>query len=407
MIANAKWFSIWHLHIGYQQGGYMKDISITVVITTNCNMKCKYCINDSGQELVDLVQPQREWKSAEEIILCLENISKVRNIKFIKFFGGEPLLRYSFIKTIITEKKRYSPLENVKFAFTTNAYQKMDDEMISFLSDERVIINISLDGPKELNNAARISKDGKDVYDSVIYNLDRIRKNNYPIALIAVLDERLLNYAMTIRELASFLKKFSPVYKIDPVYMITKDGSKKEIDLEIQKKILALETEFINSVFDDIFSLNESRFIYENNVFRTICNLVCGYERDFVCSAANFMGILPNKRAYACYNLMDSKYLIAEDISKIDTEEMEKKLVEQENLLRLENFPKQYATIKGYGDYCPKENNFASLAYQYRKNMVESVSNNLLKIQAGSPEHLSLIAYVLKGINMDYFDKFD
>lgn len=212
---------------------------------------------------------------------------------------------------------------------------------------------------------------------------------------------------MTIRELASFLKKFSPVYKIDPVYMITKDGSKKEIDLEIQKKILALETEFINSVFDDIFSLNESRFIYENNVFRTICNLVCGYERDFVCSAANFMGILPNKRAYACYNLMDSKYLIAEDISKIDTEEMEKKLVEQENLLRLENFPKQYATIKGYGDYCPKENNFASLAYQYRKNMVESVSNNLLKIQAGSPEHLSLIAYVLKGINMDYFDKFD
>lgn len=104
MIANAKWFSIWHLHIGYQQGGYMKDISITVVITTNCNMKCKYCINDSGQELVDLVQPQREWKSAEEIILCLENISKVRNIKFIKFFGGEPLLRYSFIKTIIMEK---------------------------------------------------------------------------------------------------------------------------------------------------------------------------------------------------------------------------------------------------------------------------------------------------------------
>jgi sulfatase maturation enzyme AslB (radical SAM superfamily) len=64
-------------------------------------------VNNSGKDLKIKLNnnDQEEWKSSEQIIESLIKISKIRNIKFIKFFGGEPLLRQNIIKDIIKKNE--------------------------------------------------------------------------------------------------------------------------------------------------------------------------------------------------------------------------------------------------------------------------------------------------------------
>lgn len=380
----------------------MESTVVSLILTTHCNLKCKYCINNSGEDLIIDNEKAKEWESSEDIIKCLENIAKVRNIEIVKFFGGEPLLRADLIEEIIKNKYRFSNDGNVKFAFTTNAYKRISSRLLELMKKNRVILNISLDGPEMLNNAARIARDGGNCYKNVIDNLRLLFDHEYPFAIVSVLDERVVDFKSSISEISKFISKYTPIYKIEPAYMI------KEID-EFgykQNEILKQQKEFINNIFEGIFSLDESNYIYENNILRTMHAIVYNKTKDYVCSAAGFIAVFPSNEAYSCYNLMEKKYRISEDISLIEPQKLDRILEEKKELLKISNFPKEYKEIEFFGDYCPKENNFKSFAYLYRKKMIENIYENLKNIKPGSMEHLSLLSYINKGFSYDFFKSF-
>lgn len=383
----------------------MKDINVTIVLTTNCNMCCKYCINDSGNDLVPENSNTIEWSSTSDILSCLCNLSKVRNIKFIKFFGGEPMLRFDLIQGVVENKYKYSTSGDVKFALTTNAYKKFTSSILDFIIQNKIILNLSLDGPEVLNNTSRISKDGGNCFEKVIENINLLRKNNYPFALIGVLDERVLDFEMTILDISNFLSQYTPIYKIDPAYIVNDSNIISNFrESNNMKKLLNLQAEFIDFVFKKIKSLEEKHYVYENNVLRTMYNMVYNNKKEYVCSASDHVAIFPDKSSYSCYNLMQDKYLISENISKVEKIILENKLYKQKELLRIDKFPEVYKQVEFFGDYCPKENNFNSFAYIYRKQMIENILSNLKTIEPGSYEHLSLINYLHKGFSYQYFE---
>ena len=228
--------------------------------------------------MTDYQNKNKEWKNSDDIIKCLVNISRIRNIRFIKLFGGEPMLRYDLIKEIINRRSEYSPNDSMtKIAFTTNGYYSLNDEMVKLFKENNVILNISLDGPEEVNNASRISCDNKNVYRKVIENLEVLRAANCPFALISVLDERILEYNITIIELADYLSQYTNTYKIEPAYIIPENNNivRNGYKMTNIERLLAYETEFINEVFDRIINLDVNKYIYENNFIRTLSNAIC------------------------------------------------------------------------------------------------------------------------------------
>lgn len=386
----------------------MKDINITVVVTSDCNLCCKYCINDSGDQLKDTDANELGLVDAEEIVRCLHKISTIRNIRFIKFFGGEPLLKYDMIHQIVVAKEKYAPEDDkIRFAFTTNGCSPVTDEMLEFFKTNRFIVNLSLDGPENINNSYRIPKDGKtNVFNKVLDLAKRLKDKSIPYAFISVLDERVIDYNYSISELAEFIEGHTKYYKIEPSYTIIEN---RQHNMNPNKKktlhcLLEQEREFINRVFRGIFSLKQENFIYENNVLRTMSNIVYNQTKDYVCSAAGMLAILPGKSAYACYNLINGKYLITKDINNLESKELDERLTELKTELQINRFPKEYKEIEYYGDYCPKENNFDSFAYMYRKVMVETIKEKLQEIKPGSKEHLALLGYLATGYGGAYYE---
>ena len=387
-----------------------KDINVTVVVTSSCNLKCTYCINGSGSELIDCHENSvSEWENADEIIDCLKNIAQIRNIRFIKLFGGEPMLRLDLVNEIIRRRREFSPKDNpTRIAFTTNGYYNLTKEQAKFWKNNQVIVNISLDGPHRINNAYRIAVNGKDVFDRVTKNIEVLKEVECPFAIVSVLDERILKFGYTITDLSDYISQYTYTYKVDPSYVITdheRHNDKLRDDSNISR-LLVLQREYIDEVFRRIESLDIDNFIYENNIIRTISNLIYMAPKEYVCTAADFIGIFPNKKAYACYNLMKNEYLISDNIAAISSEKLDKSLKSVKDKLKINIFPQEYRDVEYFGDYCPLENNYESFAYIYRREMVNRIREHLNKIQPGTKSHLALMGYLSIGYGGSYFENY-
>lgn len=106
------------------------------------------------------------------------NLKPSNSILSISFFGGEPLLNISFIKSIIEESNRLNKDKklDIHFNMTTNA--TLIHKHIDFLAENNIQLLISLDG-NELAQSYRVTKDNTSSFQQVIANIDMI-KAKYP-----------------------------------------------------------------------------------------------------------------------------------------------------------------------------------------------------------------------------------
>ena len=113
---------------------YKKNITnyaktLILEITEQCNLRCSYCVFDENYD------SEREHSSfimsQETAFNAIDNYkSRINaNEAYIVFYGGEPLIRYSFIEEIVEYAKKAIG-GFVKYSFTTNGV---------FLTKEKII----------------------------------------------------------------------------------------------------------------------------------------------------------------------------------------------------------------------------------------------------------------------------
>lgn len=153
---------------------------LTLNVSNLCNMKCSYCYANEGKYYT------KGKIMSKEVALNAINFSihSFNKIKLVNFFGGEPTLNYSVIHLICEYFKflynkgiiSYLP----QFGITTNAYE-LNDDMLRLIKDFSFIVNVSLDGPKEVHNRLRKSKDNQGTYDSIVTNIQNLEKLKIPL----------------------------------------------------------------------------------------------------------------------------------------------------------------------------------------------------------------------------------
>ena len=127
------------------------DLSMaTLNITKNCNMKCLHCY--AGQTLCSF-EEELSSEAIENIIIQLSDLI-IRKPRLLILSGGEPLLEKNKLKTAV--------LTGIKNGFevriNTNGIL-IDNEIARFLSEQRVLTQVSLDGiDAETNMLLRGSK---------------------------------------------------------------------------------------------------------------------------------------------------------------------------------------------------------------------------------------------------------
>jgi uncharacterized protein len=160
---------------------YLKSrlTQLTLQVTQQCNLRCKYCAFSGIYEHNRIHSSSRmELDVAKKAIDFFLKRVRERSDITIGFYGGEPLLEFDLIKQCVEYTKAQVEGKRINFTLTTNG-TLMPDYVIDYLVDNDFLLNISLDGSKTEHDASRQFADGEGTFDVIIENIKKIGEK-YP-----------------------------------------------------------------------------------------------------------------------------------------------------------------------------------------------------------------------------------
>ncbi|MDR0614787.1 MAG: radical SAM protein [Lactobacillales bacterium] len=141
--------------------------SVTLEVTEECNLRCKYCIyHPSHPDYREFGHKHMSWDTAKKAIDFLKAHSLEVEAPYIGFYGGEPLINFKLIQKCIEYAKEVFG-EKVTFSLTTNA-TLVTEKIAKFLFENDTNVIISLDGPKEIHDENRIAASGQGSYEATV-----------------------------------------------------------------------------------------------------------------------------------------------------------------------------------------------------------------------------------------------
>ncbi|MEM2173962.1 MAG: radical SAM protein, partial [Candidatus Pacearchaeota archaeon] len=178
----------------------MKKIVVIVQPTNFCNLNCKYCYTNGNNK--KFMERETIENMIKKFALLKENYGV--NTHFL-WHGGEPLLAgLDFYKEVISLQKRYYPnMKGVSNSIQTNLVC-LNEQFLNFLISNKIDIGFSLDGPKEINDANRIFKNGEGTFDKIMENVALMKRKNLKLRAIAVLTKKSID---KVEELYCFFKE--------------------------------------------------------------------------------------------------------------------------------------------------------------------------------------------------------
>lgn len=192
---------------------YMANFpQIVFEVTEKCNLNCKYCTygdfydGNTTRSSVSL-DVVAALKLVDYIYaFCVSKYATTaKNIINISFYGGEPLLRFSFIKEI-TDYAKSLESNNVFFQFSMTTNATLLKKHIAFLAENQYRILISLDGNEE-NHSYRIYHNGRNSFNDVYENVCFV-KENYPEYFIKYVNfNSVLHDRNSVAEANDFIKR--------------------------------------------------------------------------------------------------------------------------------------------------------------------------------------------------------
>lgn len=163
---------------------------VIVGVAETCNLRCTYCYAENGT----YGQNSKKIISFQELKKMLFDLLEITptGIKCFSFFGGEPLMGFNAIKKFVEFATEYLPQNNLpvpEWGIVTNG-TLITDEIIEFFNKHNFAVNVSLDGPKEINDITRVFADPtKSVFDVVEKNLSRIKNKNFILSCQSTLNK--------------------------------------------------------------------------------------------------------------------------------------------------------------------------------------------------------------------------
>lgn len=224
---------------------------LTLSINQSCNLRCKYCFAQGGG------YGEQDLKmSPETAILALKKmVEKYHIIQVIQFFGGEPMFNLNCMEAVANQVKEMHIngliQELPKLSIVTNLTY-INNEIITFLRNNKVEVVVSLDGPENINDFLRPTKSGKGTYNRIIKNIKKLRKNQIAFDIECTFTAKHIENGFTVANLIEHFYNLGS-RKIDIVPAMVKPLS--QIDVYSPKyllKTIELYVEAIHHTFDSL-----------------------------------------------------------------------------------------------------------------------------------------------------------
>jgi uncharacterized protein len=143
----------------------------TVLTTYACNFGCVYCVEDGLPKGTPMTAEAAET-AAGYIIDQFKRFGS-RAIA-LTFYGGEPLLNMTAVRTVSRMLKRFSEIEGVPFGIelSTNGSLLTPEVVQELIPMGLTGAKITLDGPRDVHDSYRPLKTGKGSFDLLLRNIE-------------------------------------------------------------------------------------------------------------------------------------------------------------------------------------------------------------------------------------------
>ncbi len=150
---------------------------IHIIVTEKCNLSCSYCYQSHREE-----RNINYSRIRATLLSLLESLAGKKAIS-IRFFGGEPLLAFDYIKKLTDDVEQFWrehgwPTSDLIFGITTNGVLLSSEMKYWAEQHPNVSMTLSLDGTAEAHNANRCGS-----YSAIEPNLPFFRRFGDPVKM--------------------------------------------------------------------------------------------------------------------------------------------------------------------------------------------------------------------------------
>ena len=185
-----------------------------------CNLDCKYCFYLEKEKLYPTGE---RWKMSDDVLdSYIRQYIEQQDAPEISFAwqGGEPtLLGVDYFRQVVALQKKYANGKRILNAFQTNGVL-LDDEWAEFFNQNKFLVGLSIDGPRQLHDTYRVDKQQKGTFDDVIRGLDVLTKHRVEFNTLTVVNransQRPLEVYRFLREIGSGFMQFIALVERKP-----------------------------------------------------------------------------------------------------------------------------------------------------------------------------------------------
>ena len=298
-------------------------------VSHDCNLQCEYCFASSGDYNSGrkLMGKAVALKAVDYLVASSHDR---RNIE-IDFFGGEPLMNFDVVKDVVAYGRQLEKSTGKHFYFTiTTNGTLLDKERINFINENMDNVVISIDGRKEVHDAARHDRAGRGSYDKIIPLTKELvaGRNEKSYFIRGTFTARNKDFSKDVMHLADMgFKEIS----VEPVVGSGSNLYFKESDIpEILKEYENLALQYIERLSGD----RRFRF-YHFNI--NLYDGPCLFKRVTACGAGyEYLAVSPDGDLYPCHQFVgQDQFVIGNVFTGIQNNEMRDEFI-RNNILSKE-----------------------------------------------------------------------
>ena len=182
---------------------------------STCNIGCTYCFYLEKEHLYP--DAKRLRMSPEVLETYVRDYIAAQPGPHVSFAwqGGEPtLMGVEFFQKAVALQQRYGGGKQIDNAFQTNA-TLLDDDWGAFLAENKFLVGVSIDGPRHLHDAFRVTKGGEPTFDRVMAGIAILKKHKVEFNTLTTVHRknspRALEVYRFLREIGSGFMQFIPI----------------------------------------------------------------------------------------------------------------------------------------------------------------------------------------------------
>ncbi|MFC1739441.1 anaerobic sulfatase maturase [Planctomycetota bacterium] len=283
-----------------------------------CNLNCQYCYYLKKEHLYPKGESFRMPDNILEEYIAQQIDAFPGPVIQFSWHGGEPtILGLDYFRKIVALQRKHKPSkQRIANCMQTNGIL-LDEEWCHFLTEEGFAVGLSLDGPQDIHDQYRVTKDGKPTYEQTMRGYKLLRENRIACDILCVVNAYNVQYPAKVYRFFKQIK--TPYVSFLPLVEPRRDAESGVSPLTVPAEEWGA---FLCTIFDEWLSQDIEQIKVQ--IFEEAARTAFGQDHS-LCIFRPICGDIPviehNGDFFSCDHFVDADHCLG-NINQIQLVEM-------------------------------------------------------------------------------------